>query len=156
MTPRNSFLGACLLLLLSLAPAESSPRQRPRFYWLSPGVEQKVAEALRKAKLPLPVLRIGVGESAGVRVAGIQFLAGHHPSKKMLVREAVRIIQAVYRADPDLRQVDVWGVDERESKLRKPRTLFSVSAGRGDLVRLPGCRTDEERLRQFGLVGFGK
>lgn len=131
------------LLLLLLLPAWG----QPKIMYLNPEAEMRLSKACRRLDLPLPVLRIGVGESNGRQFAMIRFLAkGASPAQCR--RETVRLVRVAFATLPQLQQLDVTGDDrdDEQGQKKRPAVYFSASVRRSDLVGVPATATPGRQL----------
>jgi len=115
--------------------------------YLNPEAEMRLSKACRRLDLPLPVLRIGVGESNGRQFAMVRFLArGATPAQCR--REAVRLVRVAFATLPQLQQLDVTGDDrdDEQGQKKRPSVYFSASVRRSDLAGVPATATPGRQL----------
>ncbi len=115
--------------------------------YLNPEAEMRLSRACRRLDLPLPVLRIGVGESNGRQFAMVRFLA-RGATAAQCRREAVRLVRASFVALPQLQQLDVTGDDrdDEQGQKKRPGVYFSASVRRSDLAGVPATATPGRQL----------
>lgn len=129
--------------------------ESPTLMHLYPPSEMKLSIALRRARLHLPVYRIGVAHNGFYRVALVHFWAGKSKSRKLIEVQALRIIMTAFRTNPSLSEVDVVAISQRQTEEFKPDVLFSVMAERKILPKIKYNKfTPYWILHQFGMVRY--
>ncbi|MCL5773945.1 MAG: hypothetical protein M1536_06145 [Firmicutes bacterium] len=144
---------------------KNPPKKKKKSYivkWESPSLmqffppaEMKLSIALRRARLHLPVYRIGVAHNGFYRAALVHFWAGKSKSRKLIEAQALRIILTAFRTDPSLSEVDIVAISQRQTEEFKPDVLFSVMAERKILPKIKYNKlTTYWILHQFGMVRY--
>lgn len=142
-----------LLALFLLLSVSLGAQERTRLMYMESDKELEASIALRRLHLRTPVYRLGVARAHGKLFALVRFGAAES-DRRQVAREGVRIARELFALLPDLNQVDLQGVDQAETKKRKPQTLFSASVTRQKLGLVSHVATPLKQLNATGVIYF--
>jgi hypothetical protein len=118
-----------------------------------------LSKSLKRARLSVPVYRLGVSCIGGQRIAVIQFGVPAHISKSEISRNAVEMIFSAYGTGTDIDRLDLYGTDKPDVKGKKGRkglVLFSISAKKEDFHKVDYSLPSAEALKVFGLTFYSE
>lgn len=147
--PRTSWA----LLDQGLPPTDPRTDPRDGRIWIShfqPEIEMRLSTLYRRARLPLPVLRISFVRGGEPSRCGLEIWTGSPPGRGAIEATAARVIALTFQAVPGLQELDVVAVPWRTVKKSRPPTYYSVLARRADLVDVGPLRSPQYLLEHFG------
>lgn len=156
--------GIGILLLLALWAASAAARPRPALLYLEPDLEMKLSAALQRQPLLRPLLRLGVAEASGSYYGAVQFL-GRGLTRAQLRRQTLQMLEAGFRALPQLVQLDIVALQDREPAGRRPfenwcspgpNVLFTFSARRPRQLAFFHGRDPGRQLAELGEAWFAE
>lgn len=141
-----------LLIWLTALPAWGDDG-RIRLMYLDSEDELRAAIVLKRLKLKVPVYRLGIARSGDKQFAMVRFGVADS-DRRVIGRESLRMVRKLFALLPELRQVDLQGVSEPETKEHKPDILFTASIRRVQLSRTAASLPPMAQLKNTGEVWF--
>lgn len=135
--------------------------------------EMRLSSALRQARLPNKVLKLGIwcpptahgkgkkphpapsstpDSKSGHCVCYIEVYAGDPVSRAAVEETADRALTIAFDSEPMIDEIDLVAVPWRTIRGHKPPTYFSVTAQRDAYFAVAGARSHAENLRNCGAV----
>ncbi|MCE1246245.1 MAG: hypothetical protein LWY06_06355 [Firmicutes bacterium] len=124
--------------------------------YFDPKSEVRISTSIKRARLSVPIYRIGVAKISGKRIGVIQFGIKDYQSVSEIARNAIELIFSSFGAGIDLDRVDIYGTDKPDMKGRKGVVLFSVSAKKEDIHKVDFSLPSTDALKVFGLVYYSE
>lgn len=122
--------------------------------YLNQPLEVRLAAGFKQVDLPLPVLKIGVGIDGTFTVAGIEFWVGEHPSVPVLERETLALVYTGYRMVPQIDEMDIWAVDQPDTRVRKGHELYSINVLKAALVSADPRQSRHQQVEHLGHTWY--
>lgn len=121
--------------------------------------ELRLAEALRDARLPNKVLKIGLAPPRGNGQRGtahwlcyVEIHCGKPISRAAIEETADRAIHTIFATVPQVDEVNLVAVERRTGRGHRPPSRFSVEVSRGRWEGVPGARSHMDNLRVSAAI----
>ena len=142
-----------LLILFLICCAVVGAEERTRLMYLESDKELKAAIALKRLKLNGPIYRLGIAKAGDRHFALVRF-GVKELDRRQISRDGMRICRELFKMFPELSEVDLHGVDQAETKKRKPETLFTANVTRLLLGRVSHVDPPRRQLEGTGELYF--